>query len=100
MYAGWAFFLESNFKDRTTQTALDPLAGGRFVPGCRLGVTLLSRSPSAETIVAPWRLLGIDPSQRYSVRDVWDAADRGMHAGQYASVVPAHGVALLVLTPV
>ena len=27
------FFLESNFKDRTTQTALDPLAGGRFVPG-------------------------------------------------------------------
>ena len=28
------FFLESgNFKDRTTQTALDPLAGSRFVPG-------------------------------------------------------------------
>ena len=24
---------ESNFKDRTTQTALDPLAGSRFVPG-------------------------------------------------------------------
>ena len=28
-----ALFLESNFKDRTTQTALDPLAGSRFVPG-------------------------------------------------------------------
>ena len=26
-------FSESNFNDRTTQTALDPLAGSRFVPG-------------------------------------------------------------------
>ncbi len=28
-----ASFSESNFNDRTTQTALDPLAGSRFVPG-------------------------------------------------------------------
>jgi hypothetical protein len=28
-----AFFSGSNFNDRTTQTALDPLAGSRFVPG-------------------------------------------------------------------
>ena len=27
--------VESNFKDRTTQTALDPLVGSRFVPGHR-----------------------------------------------------------------
>jgi hypothetical protein len=27
-----AFFSGSNFNDRTTQTALDPLAGSRFVP--------------------------------------------------------------------
>ena len=27
----------SNFNDRTTQTALDPLAGSRFVPGKVLG---------------------------------------------------------------
>ena len=31
------FFSGSNFNDRTTQTALDPLAGSRFVPGKVLG---------------------------------------------------------------
>ena len=67
---------------------------------CRLAVTLLNRSPSAATVAAPWPLLGVAPSQPYSVRDVWAAADRGVHAGAYASEVPAHGVALLVLTPV
>jgi hypothetical protein len=40
------FFSGSNFNDRTTQTALDPLAGSRFVPG---PVTLQSvLSPEVE----------------------------------------------------
>ena len=73
-----------------------PRAG--FVP-CRLAVTLLNRSPSKATVAAPWPLLGVAPSQPHSVRDVRAAADRGVHAGEYASEVPAHGVALLVLTP-
>ena len=67
--------------------------------GDRLAVGLFNRSPMAAMITAPWDTLGLAADAKMSVRDVWEAADKGEHVGTYATTVAGKGVALLVLTP-
>lgn len=72
-----------------------PLSDGRMV------VVLFNRYYKASAITAEWRQLGLAPQQQMHVRDVWSAKDAGSHSGSYTEpAVPAHGVTLLVLTPV
>jgi hypothetical protein len=77
------------------ETWYAPLSGGRHA------LSLFNRSPSHDTITVLWeQLQGLDPLTQVRVRDVWRHQDLGMHLGSYSALVPAHGTALLVLTPV
>jgi alpha-galactosidase len=67
--------------------------------GDRRAVALVNRSPLRASISAPWAKLGLVAAARMSVRDVWEAADKGEHTGKYSTEVNGKGVALLVLTP-
>ena len=60
-------------------------------------MALFNRSPRPEDLVASWPALGL--AGRFAVRDVWEAADLGVHADSVAARVPAKGVKLLVLSP-
>ena len=76
------------------ETWAGPLAGGRWA------VALWNRSPNADAVEVRFADLGAaDAGDRFAVRDVWAAADRGVFADAYAATVDAFGVALLVLTP-
>ena len=70
-----------------------PLVGGR------IGVVLFNRSPQVDEITARWADIGAEAAQKYAVRDVWAAADRGSFSAKYTCQVPAHATTLLVLTP-
>ena len=67
--------------------------------GHRLAVALINRSPMSSLITAPWPKLGLAASAKMSVRDVWDAVDKGEHVGHFVAEVGGKGAALLVLTP-
>jgi hypothetical protein len=72
-----------------------PLSGGRAV------VVLFNRYYKPSAITAEWSMLGLSTQQKMHLRDVWSAKDAGLHSGSYTEpAVPAHGVTLLVLTPV
>ena len=66
--------------------------------GHRLAVSLLNRSPTAQTISADWAALGLASGAKRAVRDVWQAKDVGEHSGSYSVEVGAFDVALLVLS--
>jgi hypothetical protein len=68
--------------------------------GHRMAVALLNRSPSsAVTITAQWDDLGLRPDVKMSVRDIWEAAEVGVHVGSYSAQVESRGVVYLLLTP-
>ena len=69
-----------------------------LILGNRYAVALLNRSPSPDTVSVRAADFGLDPTQTFTVRDVWAGADRGTFTGSYATLVPGQGVALLVLT--
>jgi len=77
-----------------------PLINGKYA------AVLFNRSPADDSITLSWSDLdawetGVPPTAQFSVRDVWAATERGTFQGSYtASVVPAHGVVMLILTPV
>lgn len=72
-----------------------PLSEGRVV------VVLFNRYYKASAITAEWSQLGLAAQQEMHVRDVWSEKDVGSHSGSYTEpAVPAHGVTLLVLSPV
>jgi len=75
------------------ETWAGPLAGGR------VAVALWNRSPGADAIAVRFGDFGAPAGARFSVRDVWAAADRGVFAGAYTAQVESLAVALLVLTP-
>ena len=66
--------------------------------GHRLAVSLLNRSPTAQTIRADWAALGLASGAKMAVRDVWQAKDVGKHSGSYSVEVGDFDVALLVLS--
>ena len=67
----------------------------------RVVVVLFNRYYKASAITAEWSQLGLAAKQEMHVRDVWSAKDVGSYSGSYTeAAVPAHGVTLLVLTPV
>ena len=76
-----------------------PLVNGAYA------AVLFNRSPSADAITLSWSDLdawgtGIAPTAAFAVYDVWAYANKGTFRGSYtASAVPAHGVAMLILTP-
>ncbi len=72
----FSLFSGSNFNDRTTQTALDPLAGSRFVPSLKLRPRT-ARGWQGPAGAGSWRALGRPPrgsGQRPSARG--DAGQR------------------------
>eukprot|EP01047_Picozoa_sp_COSAG01_P061120 COSAG01_NODE_7588_length_3137_cov_2.868334_1_plen_457_part_00 len=72
-----------------------PLSSGRVV------VVLFNRYYKTSAITAEWSQLGLPAQQEMHVRDVWFAKDAGSYSSSYTEpAVPAHGVTLLVLTPV
>lgn len=67
--------------------------------GHRLAVALINRSPMAAMIAAPWDTLGLGLGDNMTVRDIWAAADKGVHTAKYETEVGGKTAALLVLTP-
>jgi hypothetical protein len=73
-----------------------PLSGSRYA------VALFNRTPNPAPITAPFNLIpGLSNGAQatFAVRDLWAAQNMGSFTGAYTASVPAHGVALLVLTP-
>lgn len=67
--------------------------------GHRMASVLFNRSPTATNITARWTDLGLEPSQQMAVRDVWAAADVGVHTGSYEARVRSRGAVYILLTP-
>ncbi len=90
---------------RPANWCMEAVRGGNLevwvaeLSGHRLALALVNRSPKHATITAPWEAIGLLASKKMSVRDVWAAADKGTHAGEYSTEVAGKGVALLVLSP-
>jgi alpha-galactosidase len=72
-----------------TEVWARPLADGRHAVG------LFNRGEQAATVSVGWRDLG--RAGALPVRDVWARRDLGPQADGYATDVPAHGVALLIV---
>jgi len=70
-----------------------PLKGGARA------LALLNRGDSAAKITARFDRLGLRTDSA-TVRDLWARADRGAFRREYAATVPAHGVALVRVTPI
>jgi alpha-galactosidase len=67
-----------------------PLSGGNV-----RAVALFNRNGSAASITVNFTQIGLSNAAA-SVRDLWQHADLGMHAGSYtATSVPSHGVVML-----
>src|SRR2546422_6510295 len=62
-------------------------------------VALLNRGDVPGKITARFDRLGIR-SDSAAVRDLWARADRGAFRREYAATVPAHGVAMVRVTPI
>eukprot|EP00698_Gefionella_okellyi_P000857 TRINITY_DN10753_c0_g1_i1.p1 TRINITY_DN10753_c0_g1~~TRINITY_DN10753_c0_g1_i1.p1 ORF type:complete len:696 (+),score=95.09 TRINITY_DN10753_c0_g1_i1:1288-3375(+) len=75
------------------ETWMAPCTNGRYA------VALFNRSPATDTVTVQWKDLGVSSAKRFSVRDLWEGADRGVHSEQYSQIVMAHNAALLLLTP-
>lgn len=65
----------------------------------RAAAALLNRSPGADSVSVTAADVGWPAGTRFSVRDIWAGADRGVFTGSYTAAVDATAVALLVLTP-
>ena len=65
----------------------------------KIGVVLFNRSPQADEITARWADIGAEAAQKFAVRDVWAAANRGNFRDKYTATVAAHATILLVLAP-
>lgn len=79
--------------DNSREVWTKPLANGS------VAVALLNPKNVAIRIGATVRELGVKPAKKYSLSDVW-TGDTSTTAGSVSAVVPAHGVAVYVVTPV
>jgi len=70
-----------------------PLDGGTFA------AVLFNRSPAATNITANWSDIGLTPTTRAMVRDLWLRKDLGVYSGTFSSRVPSHGGVKIKLTP-
>lgn len=64
-------------------------------------VVLFNRNaPSPTNITVEWSVLGLEPSLKMNVRDIWGSADLGVYAGSFTTPTPVdvHGVAFLRLS--
>ena len=62
-------------------------------------VALLNRGDTAAKITARFDRLGLHTDSA-TVRDLWARADRGAFKREYAATVPAHGAAMVRVTPI
>jgi Alpha galactosidase A/Alpha galactosidase C-terminal beta sandwich domain/Ricin-type beta-trefoil lectin domain len=73
-----------------------PLSGNRYA------VALFNRTPNPSPITAPFNLIpGLSNGAQatFSVRNTWQQQTLGTFTGSFTTTVPAHAIALLVLTP-
>ena len=62
-------------------------------------VILLNRSAAEAKITASWTDIGYPAGLPAKVRDLWKHKDMGIFKTTYAAAVPAHGVAMIRVTP-
>jgi len=67
--------------------------------GKSYGVILFNRNAGNETIAAQWTDLGLTPTARYTLRDLWAHKDIGVFAGNYSTLVESHSVKVYKFTP-
>ncbi|XP_058110606.1 alpha-galactosidase 3 isoform X2 [Magnolia sinica] len=71
-----------------------PLSGQRLV------IVLWNRCAKATTVTAKWEMLGLDPTIRVSVRDLWKHEDiSGNMVRSFGRKVESHACEMFVLTP-
>jgi alpha-galactosidase len=70
-----------------------PLSGGTYV------AILFNRSTASASITANWSDIGLNPSTKAVVRDLWQRKDLGTFSGSFSSTVDSHGVVMIKLTP-
>jgi alpha-galactosidase len=58
-------------------------------------VALFNRGPAMMKIVVSWTDIARNPEQTLNVRDLWKHRDMSGHQGEYAAMVPSHGVVML-----
>jgi alpha-galactosidase len=72
---------------------MKPLADGSRA------VILFNRGNEAGTIGVPWEDVGLAPSSKALVRDLWKKADLGSFASRFEAKVEPHGVVMLRIVP-
>ncbi len=70
-----------------------PLADGSTA------VVLFNRSPSNSPITVNWSDIGISPTRRAVIRDLWAKLNVGTFTTSYTSNVPSHGAAMFRVIP-
>lgn len=58
-------------------------------------VLLFNRSEKKSEIRFAWPEVGLPANLKFSVRDLWEKADKGQFEGSYGAVVPSHGVVVV-----
>jgi len=71
----------------------------RELSGGAIAVALFNRGPSTAAITAEWADIGLSPSVKASVRDLWQREDEGTFTGSYSAKVESHATVLVKLTP-
>ena len=75
------------------ETWMAPLTGGR------ISVALFNRSPNDAAMSVTWKQLGLDATAGMSIKSVWKNTTVTATGSYHDTAVPAHGMALLILTP-
>lgn len=78
-------------KNDDTEVWSKPLRDGR------LAVGLFNRGRLSAKITAKWADLGLNSQMK--VKDVWENKDLGIIKDEFSSVVPWHGVSLVIMEP-
>lgn len=80
----------------TTEVWAGPLSS----PSPSYAVILLNRGISTTNITALWKDIGLQPTDKADVYDLWQHEDLGSMIGNVTATVPSHGVAFYRITPI
>jgi len=64
-----------------------------------VAVILFNRAEDTNTIAANWKDIGLNPTTKANVRDLWAHKDLGASTGTFATQVAPHGVVMVKITP-
>ncbi|HUL78377.1 MAG TPA: glycoside hydrolase family 27 protein [Vicinamibacteria bacterium] len=81
------------WQDGTREVWMRPLADGGKA------AILFNRGSEESVFAVAWDQIGLFPSGKALVRDLWKKADVGTFTGRYEAKVDAHGVVMVRVTP-